>query len=396
MSIKAGVAFSKEEDSYKAGYEAGLQAVERAGGKPDITFVFSSIAFNQQEVLRGVRDVNNKTLVVGCSTAGEISNEGPTRKSVVVMAIQSDSIRFTTGIGQDIKTDPRKAGYEAAMEVKEKAGGDLQVFMTLMDGLSGNGSEVVQGALDVLGKNFVIVGGGAGDDARYKETYQYLDNAVLSNVLIGIGFSGDFKYSVGVRHGWIPVGVSMKVTKSEGSVLHEIDHNPAIKIYEDYFGEEEAKELKEKTLAELALSYPIGVKVEGSDELLLRAPFFVDKKGAITCGGAVPEGAEVSIMIGSKEDAIEAARIAAHSALKELGNTPKAVFVFNCHVRDKLFGERAKEEIAAIQEIIGSDVPMIGLYTYSEQAPIAGETRNIEKCKSDFHNETIVLFMLGE
>lgn len=366
------------------------------GEKPDITFVFSSIAFNQKEVIRGVRVANGNTTLVGCSTAGEITNEGPRKNSVAVMTLKSDSIRFTTGVGKGIKADSRNAGRKAATEVQQKAGNDFKVFMTLMDGLSGNGSEVVQGALEVLGKNFVIVGGGAGDDARYKETYQYLDDAVFSDALIGIGFSGNFKYAVGVRHGWNPVGTTMKITKSEGAILHELDHKPAIKIYEDYFGKEEAEQMKEKVLAEVALSYPIGIQVPGSDELLLRAPFFVDKNGSITCGGVVPEGADVRIMIGSKEEAIEAARTAARTALKELGCAPKAIFIFNCHVRDKLFGERAEEEINAVQEIIGFDVPLFGLYTYSEQAPLAGEVRNIEKCKSDFHNETIVLFMVGE
>jgi len=41
--------------------------------------------------------------------------------------------------------------------------------------------------------------------------------------------------------------------------VHEIDHQPAIKLYEEFIGEAEVAKLTEVTLAEIALSYPIGM-----------------------------------------------------------------------------------------------------------------------------------------
>ena len=46
-----------------------------------------------------------------------------------------------------------------------------------------------------------------------------------------------------------------------GAVLHEVNNKPAISIYEDYFGAEEAAVLKTESLAKLA-TYPLGLKVE--------------------------------------------------------------------------------------------------------------------------------------
>ena len=60
MAIYAGVGLSKQQDSYQAGYEACKQAIEKSGkGKPDITFVFSSVSFEQAEVIKGVREASN-------------------------------------------------------------------------------------------------------------------------------------------------------------------------------------------------------------------------------------------------------------------------------------------------------------------------------------------------
>jgi hypothetical protein len=101
-------------------------------------------------------------------------------------------------------------------------------------------------------------------------------------------------------------------------------------------------------------------------------------------------------MVGSREEAVKVAKVAAQNAVDQLdGAKPKAVIIFNCIARNKLFGERSGEEIRAIQEAVGSDVPLIGFYTYGEQAPLGGEVRNIERCNPAFHNETVVICVLA-
>jgi hypothetical protein len=399
MSLKASVGFSEGEDSYAVGANAAQDAFGKLGSPAaDAVIVFSSIKYDQEKMLAGVRSVTKDALLVGASTAGEITTDGPLAKhSVAVMMISSDTIGFSSGLGEDIAKNAREAGKVAAEQVKARSGDRLKAFMMFSDALAGNGADTVRGVLDSLGQHFPVVGGSSGDDFNFKKTYQYLNDKVYSGAIVGLGLEGDFKIGIGVKHGWIPVGTPLKVTKSEGSVLHELDGKPAISIYEDYFGAEEAKNLRTETLAKLALQYPLGMKVEGSDELMLRAPFSVDANGSITCAAEVPEGTEMQLMIGSQEEAFKVAKVAAQSAIAQLeGATPKAVIIFNCIARSKLFGTRAGEEIAAIQEAVGADVPLIGFYTYSEQAPLGGEVRNLAKCNSVTHNETVVICVLAE
>jgi len=265
------------------------------------------------------------------------------------------------------------------------------------DVLVGNGADIVRGALASLGEHFPVVGGASGDDFKFEKTYQHLGDKVYSGAVVGLGWTGDFKMGIGVKHGWIPVGAPKKVTRSEGSTLHELDGKPAIHIYEEYFGAEEAKALREETLAKLAITYPLGMRVEGSDEMLIRDPLTVDAKGSITCAAEMPMGSEIQLMVGSRENAVAVAREAAANAIAQLeGATPKLVVIFNCIARSKLFGEHSGEEISAIQEVLGTGVPLIGFYTYGEQAPLGGEVRNIEKCNPAFHNETVVICVIGE
>lgn len=401
--LAVGVGYSSEDHASQAGQLAAQAAltelIDRGGKTPQAALVFASVAFDQAEALRGVRAVVPEAVLVGCSTAGEITSEGPLpRSSVTVMLLFSDNIKFYAGIGENIAAGAPAAGAMLARSILSQlpAGETLSSFIMLPDVLAGNGSETVAGALSVLGENFPLVGGAAGDDFQFKQTFQYWNGQVYSGAVAGLGMTGPLKFGIGVRHGWAPIGLPMKVTRSEGSILHEVDGKPAISIYEDYFGSY-ADELRADTLAKLAITYPLGIRDPESDDYLIRDPLSVNEQGAITCAAAVPEGAEIRLMIGSKKEAIEMARIAAGQALQALQGAPvRGLIVFNCIARKKLFGEDAGDEIRAIQDVIGHDVPLIGFYTYGEQAPLSGETRHIERCNTTFHNETIVLYVLGD
>ena len=400
MSIFAGVGLSKNRtDSYQAGFEACKMAIEKMGaGVPDFVITFASVAFDQNELMRGIKEASGGAPGIGCSDAGEITNAGPSEKSVAIMAIKSDQIRFVNGLGLDIKTDARAAGASVAREIKDKSIESLRAFIMLPDVLTGNGADIVRGVLDVLGENFPVVGGAAGDDFLFQKTYEYRDNEAVSGAVAGMGLSGKFSFAMGVRHGWVPIGVPMKVTKSKGAVLYELDHKPAVSIYEDYFGTQ-ADVLRREPLARLAITYPLGIKVPELEEYLIRDAITVDEHGAITCAAEIPEGSEIRLMIGSKEKAIEAAQDAAHHMMKDFElqqQTPKLILMFNCIAREKLFAQKAKDEIDAIMEIVGHNVPLLGFYTYGEQAPMGGETRDPAKIRSRFYNETVVIFGIGE
>lgn len=397
MSLQSSVGLAYGSDSYAVGADACQEALTRLGEEPNLVMVFASVSYEQEKVVAGVRSVVKNALIVGSSTAGEITTLGPAKKhSVAVMALRSPDIKFYAGVGENIAANPRAAGKAVADAVKNQTKEPLAAFMMFPDVLAGNGADIVRGVLDSLGEHFPVVGGASGDDFQFKKTYQYLNDKVYSGVVVGLGFVGNLKIGIGVKHGWIPIGLPFKVTKSEGSVLHELNGKPAISIYEDYFGSETASQLKVEALAKLAITYPLGIRASGSDEILIRDPITVDDKGSITCAAEIPQGSEVQLMIGSREEAVKVAKEAAEKAMSELGGIPKAVVIFNCIARNKLFGEHAGEEISAIQEAIGKNVPLIGFYTYGEQAPLGGEVRNISKCNPAFHNETVVIAVLGE
>lgn len=393
--IKAGVGIKRNlENHEQAAIDASREAAAQLeGAKPQIVFAFSSIKYNQEEVLAGLRKSFPDVQIVGGSAAGEITSSETAFDGINVMAVASDQISFSVGCGLGVSKNSFEAGAEAARSVIQNNGGKKpDLFIMIPDGMTGNGTDIVAGAKSVLGENFPMIGGSSGDDYRFQKTYEYCLDKVLTDAVVGVGLSGKFSYGFGIRHGWEPVGLPLKVTKTEGTLLKEINNEPALKVYEDYFGKE-ASELTKEPLARMAYTYPIGVEVEGSDELLIRDPVIANEKGEISMAAAIPEGAVVRLMIGDRDKAINAAKWAAETAKSQLdGRQPRFILMFNCMARNKLLGVRCSEENQLAQSVIGQGVPMLGFYTYGEQGPLLGRKNS----PAHFHNETMTLLVVGE
>ncbi len=393
--IKAAVGIQQNTaEPRKAACDAVHEAVAKLdGGKPDIIFMFSSIKYDQKELIAGAKSEAPGIPIVGGTAAGEITSWVSMYDAVNVMAITSDQITFHVGCGAGVAKDSFMAGSEAAKSVIDANGGKKpDIFIMIPDGMTGNGAAIVEGVKSVLGENFPIIGGSTGDDYLFQKTYEYCNGKLLTDSVIGIGISGNFSYGFGVRHGWEPVGLPLTVTKADGVVLKEINHEPALKVYQDYFGKS-ASDLIKQPLARMAYTYPLGIAVVGSDELLIRDPVVANKKGEITMAAAIPEGTSIRLMIGDRDAAIRAAKTAAGIAREQLeGHPARFAIMFNCMARNKLLGVRCNDENKEVEAALGKNIPMIGFYTYGEQGPLLGK----KGTPAYFHNETMTMFVVGE
>lgn len=390
--IAASLGIGKCSDAKLAGKEACQQALSGLpGNTADIFFVFGSITLDQDKIIEGIKEVGGKSIVIGCSTAGEITSEAfSADKSVVVLGIVSDQMKFWEGIGHHILWSPRKAGEDCANLIEYNSSGYATSALLFLDILSGSGDLTLEGAISRFGQNFPIFGGAAADDLHFYETYQYLNEKVYSGSIVGVGLSGDYKAVGVVKHGFLPIGIARKVTKSSGTILHELDGKPASSIYEEYFGIEHLSELHEGLLPSLAISFPLGVFLPESVDVVLRNPVFVDQHGAMLFTASIPEGSEIRLMISDLERGLETAELAAKEVMMKLeGRKPKAVIIMNSIARKKMLGLHADEEIQIIQHIVGRDVPIVGLYTYAE---IGGTTES----NVPFHNGSLLIWALAE
>ncbi len=390
MATWVGVGYSRQPDSFRAGQEAAGKALEQTGQQPpDLILVFASTRFDQEALLRGITSVTRDAPLVGCSTAGEILSLGPARRSVVVMAIRSNTLQIAPGLGTHLSANPRQAGQTAASGATQARRTSPHAFLMFPDGLTGNIAEVIRGVQDVLGLSFPIAGGSAADDFGFTRTFQYFQGKVCTDAVAGVLLAGPIAVGIGARHGWQPLGKPRRVTRALANIVQELDGHSAANLYETYFGKA-AQTLQRESFADMSIVYPLGMPIPGEEEYLLRNVLRVDPStGSLVYAGEISEGSEVRLMMGSKEKALQAARKAAEQAILAVApRAPSFVLVFSSCSRARLFGRRAAEEVEAIRRVVGRSVPIVGFYDYGEQAPL---TATGFRGLSYFHNETLVV-----
>ena len=371
--IVATIGVSRNAEPEQAGREAAERALSQlASASPNLAVAFGSSWFEQSSLLAGIRSVLGTVPLVGESTAGEIIPSGPTSHSSVVVLLHAEALACGIGLGEEVDRQPREAGQRAAFAaVRAFRGGQRAGCLVFGDGLLTNYAEVVRGLQEVLGTNSLIAGGMAGDDLRFGRTYQYYHDRVVSRAVVGALLGGSVKMGVGIEHGFTPISKPRRVTRATANVVMELDAQPAASVYEEYFGPELVKRMRQEGLTREGIAYPLGVQSELADRWLLRSVVSFGDDGSLLCTGEILEGSWLQLMIGSRELAMEAAQKAARQAIRSL-NQVAIVLIFDSAVRRKLLGpHHAAMEIARIRQAIGPSTPLAGCYTYGEQAPLS-------------------------
>ncbi|MBF0490451.1 MAG: FIST C-terminal domain-containing protein, partial [Candidatus Omnitrophica bacterium] len=113
------------------------------------------------------------------------------------------------------------------------------------------------------------------------------------------------------------------------------------------------------------------IYMEHQRQYLIRCPVDILTDGSIVCQSTVPTDAKVHLMIHNKDSCKQAATDAALEARETLeGLTPQLIIIFESVIRHKILGRNLFSEIQAIQEVLGSSVPLIGMYSLGELCPL--------------------------
>ncbi|MBU6321234.1 FIST C-terminal domain-containing protein [Patescibacteria group bacterium] len=395
MAFSAGVGTSRAlQDSKTAGHDAAAKALAASGAAAaGLAVVVASPKYDQAAMLQGVAEALPGARIVGCTSAGAITENGVEEQAVSVLALAGEAGAFVPvkveGIGKDMRGAGKRFG-----EALKAAGGEMKLALIFSDALAGNGTELVRGILEVMGGSFPIAGGAAGDDMAFKKTEQYFDTEVLTDAVVGFGLAGDVQVAVGADHGWQPLGDAHTVTKAEGTKLIELDGKPAFSIYQDYFGDR-ANDFKQ-ALSLQAVTYPLGMKSPGAEGVMIRVPLAVGEDGSITCGAEVLEGSQIFLMIGTLTSAMDAAKATAEKLVERVVDAkPRVVFVSDCIARKILFGEHAADEVTLLKSIGGPKSVIFGLYTYGQIATLDPAPKDINTCDPGFYEQSISITVFG-
>ncbi len=384
--FKAATVLLKDAFSLQSGRNLAESLIQKLGRQPDVCWLYCAPEPGMEDLLAGICSEITTEKLIGCTTDGEMSDMGLTSGSAVLGGFFSDRINACVVSSENIDRDEEQAGKEVAAKLPDS----VQYVQILSDGLTGNGCALLRGMISVLGEDVPIIGGTAGDAGKFIQTWQFAGNRVLTNAVVAIGFTGEFKASEGIQAGWSPVGLPKKVTRASGNILYELNGESALKVFKRFLGKHA------EGLPAVGVEYPLGIIrrcTDGNDEnyYQLRATMSVNhEEGSLRFAGEIPEGSMVHLTCGDISSILDATRKAVAIAREGMGDTPPGmVFYYGCMARKKVLGLRTKDEYALIREGFGRNVPILGFYTYGEYCRVG--------CGGPclLHNETAVVSVIG-
>ena len=394
-NFNIGVGLSTKRDYLQAVKEAIQQArTSIYRNKIDLAILFTSLEYAHPNTLNVITSLLGTTPVIGCSSAAILSNKGIVSQGLAIMLIcfpQSVYFNIASVAGMKAKTS-----LTAGEELGEKLLSNFKaprrdLCLILSNGSMQEGPNLISGLQERLGISFPLIGSTAADDLRMPKTNIYCNQELLSDAACGIVLGGKLNFGLGIKHGWKPLGKPRYVTRSVNNIVYEIDGISATNLYEDYFACDLAKLKKE--VKRISMFYPIGIYLVSEKEYLLRNILSIEDNGSLILHGNVPQGSLIRLMIGSKESCLAATQAAIDEAKRTLlPRSAQFVLVFDSISRYLLLGRGVHKELEILKANFGSDTPLMGICTFSEQAPL----KSIDyRGRAYFHNQTITVLAIG-
>ena len=114
----------------------------------------------------------------------------------------------------------------------------LKHLFVISEVLQVDASEVVNGINAALPPGVSVSGGFSADGDRQQISHVWCDGDPEQSSILALGFYGDHvKVGSAATGLWGQFGPIRLITKSQGSVLYELDGRSALGIYKEYLGE---------------------------------------------------------------------------------------------------------------------------------------------------------------
>jgi hypothetical protein len=320
---------------------------------------FASSKFDPSLTAKEMHNTFENASVFGCTTAGEITTGQMLKNSVAVMAFNSEIIG-------DVKIEVLENLDEYPSNINKAFGGfekhfgqpvqemDFQEYVgiILIDGLSGTEEKIMDKIGDLT--NVVFVGGSAGDDLKFENTYVYANGKAYTNAALLTLMKPSVNFSFIKTESFCPLSntlIATKVNEAERTVV-EFNNKPAVQAYA------EALNVPVEEASNRFMHNPIGLMMD-EIEPYVRSPQQIKGDNLVFyCN--ILEGMELSLLesgniIADTKKAIE--------DKQEMGSI-SALINFHCILRTL---ELEQKGLMTEYGKIFSDIPTIGFSTYGEE-----------------------------
>jgi hypothetical protein len=351
--MNARSAFSQAEDPAAAAREIKASFGDL---EPTLVMAFASSRYDQAAIARELHALLPNAVVAGCSTSGELAGARMLKRCVAALGFGKDLIaRVWAAVApgtQARDVDVALGSIEAQSGIKVRdLRYDRHVGIVLCDGV-GSGEEKV---MDRLGDRAPIrfVGGSAGDDMQFKQTFVHAGGKAVSGTALLV-LEPAVPFSILKTQSVTKVGRQLVPTRvTDGRLVHAFNGEPAVHAYAAAIGVR-VEDLDDSHLDK----HPVGLMVDG-EPFIRSAQRRVGDALLFYC--AVQEGTPLELLVTGDIVATTKRSLVDH---EQTHGPFRAVLNFHCIQRTlQLEAAKQTEAYGALFEAW----PTGGFSTYGEQ-----------------------------
>ena len=298
--------------------------------------------------------------LVGTISSGEICHASLMSPGILVSAMFFEKTRIRVIRYEDIKGREREAGQQIRYDID--AGNELKAVELILPGTEFN-TRLLLEEISRADPSVKVFGGYAGGHfMEIREHFIFNENGLTDNQVHAVFYEGsDFHIDVDKSVGWQTLGHGFFVTKADESRLIEINHRPAVEVYQKYLQIE-----RDENFAENTFEFPLIVKVK--DDELLRHTMNVEEDGTLDLAGYVTEGMKIYLCFGNPS--LIVTRV--NERIEEVRKfCPQAILLYSCFVRKCFWESFVDMEMLPFETL----APTAGFHTLGEvkRNPMTGD-----------------------
>jgi hypothetical protein len=363
MSRSVSWGWGKGFDGREAARQAAQQALNHAGAaKLALGLVFVSQEFDAAAVVSGLGSILGDLPLWGISTSRVLIPSGEQARSVVVALLAGNDLNAKASYWPNFAQNSDETATQLIQSLYAESGA-LRGLLLAADGINGDISRVCAALTDFSSP---VAGCLASGNTLQGRTFQLAGSQFGSGALACATLEGAMGLGIGIGHGWSDVGIFFEINKARDNWVQQLNGVSAAEAYSRYLGYP-GREWVVSPLKELVRLYPLGIELTpGNSELIIRSPLLVEADGSLRMNIPVAEGQVARLLVGDRNNCLEAARQAARTALKSLAGTrPLLALALIDQAWQYLFQADATRLISAIKAEIG-EVPLLGAYTLGQ------------------------------
>lgn len=316
--------------------------------KSELIQIFTAITNTKkiQNILDEVAEAFPNAIVIGTTTAGEISQAQMYENSTIISVSLFKNTDLKAAYIENITVE---SGTALSQTICTK---DTKAAILLSEGLLGEDYEGFLDGFKAAHPDVIIAGGLAGDNFKIKETFVFLGKTIYKRGSVAISFSGenlfvDNRYNLN----WAPIGKEFTITSASGNNVHTIDGIPAVELFAKYLGKE-IYENNNAALPDFQLLYKEGLTT------VSRTPLGLDGSTLIFAG-PLKEGQKVQFGFSNASSVLLGSQMISEEIAK---NPAEAIYIYSCVARKALLGKVLENEFSSFENI----APTAGFFTYGE------------------------------